>query len=215
MLVFIGWRRIGRICLLAIVLPLAIYGLYAWAVTAPADSYGLNCSGCRVVMEFAVVLGVVCALLLGLSYSAVRDRCEELGIERPPRRSIRKRWVLGAVTILLGLAVAGYEIRWWSWIGTAPSSVWMGPEMSGNSRSVFVLAGGATIGCAVLAFTGICGILGLVCLFKKGMGLFRRTLLRSLWPILASAVIVVAVLCGGALARWSRRQPDKSLAMRR
>jgi hypothetical protein len=205
MLLFVGWRRIARICLLSIVLPLAVYGVYAYAVTAPPDAYGLNCSAGRVVMEFAVVVSVVCTLLLGLSYTAVRKRCEELGLEVPPPRHLRKRWIVVLLASLLALAVIGYEIYWWSWIPTARPGEWAGPwyEWAGVSvpSPTFPSSFGVILGGTMLVFTAIFVIVEFARLLRKRLGLFRRTLFRSLSPILSSAVILVAIVCGYALSR--------------
>ena len=53
----------------------------------------------------------------------------------------------------------------------------------------------------MLVFTAIFVIVEFARLLRKRLGLFRRTLFRSLSPILSSAVILVAIVCGYALSR--------------
>ncbi|MCD4699817.1 MAG: hypothetical protein K8R91_04510, partial [Phycisphaerae bacterium] len=60
---------------------------------------------------------------------------------------------------------------------------------------------GALLAFVVVAFLLVWGVREFVGLYWTRYDHFRRTLYRSLVPIIASAVIVVGIFCGWALAR--------------
>ena len=190
LLIFVGWRRIGRICLLAVVLPIAILGVYR--LVTPSY-YGLSCSIGRVLAEYAVAGVSIVMLLLGLSYSAIRRRAEELGLAVPPPVRPRRRMVV----LCLGVLAAGFAVwyitNWWASPPTFPIPVAKGLTLGAIS------AGVATV------FLLIWIIRELVQLYSsRSYRRFRQTLWRSLVPILAASVIVVGTLAGWALARGER-----------
>ncbi|MCD4700095.1 MAG: permease prefix domain 1-containing protein, partial [Phycisphaerae bacterium] len=95
-LLFVGWGRIGKICLLAIVVPVAACALYVYVLTASDRVYGLNYTAGKTLLEFVVTLGAICVLLLGLGYSAIRRRADEIGLVVPPALRLRdRRWLAG------------------------------------------------------------------------------------------------------------------------
>ena len=84
LLLWIGWRRIGWICLWSIVVPLVVYLLYARVLTGCRSRYGLNVIGVAVGVEYFLLGTVMIALLLIQIRRAVRSRALELGLAVPP-----------------------------------------------------------------------------------------------------------------------------------
>ncbi len=190
-LLFVGWSGIGKICLLAIVVPVAVYALYAYVLTASDRVYGLNYTAGKTLLEFVVTLGAICVLLLGLGYSAVRRRAEEIGLVVPPALRLRDRRWIACVGALIALAVVVYLVGWWA-----------GPfKPKGPRLRQFDSIHGAFLAIAVVAFLLFWGLREFAGLYWRKCDHFRRTLYRSLVPIIAAAVIVVGIFCGWALAR--------------
>jgi len=189
-LLFVGWRRIGRICPLAIVVPLAAYALWAHVLTSPDREYGLNYTSGKTLLEYAVVFGVILTLLIRLSYAAIRARSEEIGLTVPaPLRLRDRKWLAGAGA-LLAVVSAVYVIGWWA----GPFK----PATIGRKASLPGVILAAAVG-AYLLIGGLREWAGLS--FKARFGAFRQTLYRSMVPILAATVIVVGAICGAVLAR--------------
>ncbi|KPK85003.1 MAG: hypothetical protein AMJ81_04385 [Phycisphaerae bacterium SM23_33] len=203
MLLFVGWRRLGSICLLAIVLPLAGYAFYAHVLTAADRAYGLNYTAGKTLLEYAVLIGGIFFLLVRLSCSAIRRRAEEIGLAVPPRLRLRdRRWIV-ALGALIALAAVVYLAGWRLGPFKPPRE---GPHATHGIGS---LPGLALAGLVVL-YLLICEVREYAGpLFRKPFAAFRRTLYRSLVPIFAASVIVVGAACGWGLA-WGERS-----AMRR
>ena len=205
-LLFVGWRRIMRICLLAIVLPLTTYGLYAHVQVANENAYGVNYTIDRIVLEWASVMSVVCVLLIALSHRAIRRRVVQLGLAVPEHVPLRKRKLLVWLGAPVILAAGVYLVGWWAgyfrpavenWSRSSASRNWFVPDMRHCSYTGLVLA--AIMVGLMLAWgfrEAIAGLRG----DTRYLG-YRRTLYRSLSPILASAVIVVGIACGSLLLR--------------
>jgi len=192
-LVFVGWPRLGRICLLAVVLPFGGYALYRF-LAAGNHTYGLNYTFDQTLLELVVLLAVVLGLLTRLSYSAIRRRAEELGMTTPPPIRLRdRRWmaVLGAIVALAVLTVlcvvgrSGFMMKSWTVPEKSPSF------FPGIAMSMVVAA--------FLVISGIREYFGAA--FKRPHKSFRRTLYRSMVPILAAAVILTGVFLGWGLGR--------------
>ncbi len=205
-LLFVGWGRIGKICLLAIVVPVAAYTFYAYVLTASDRVYGLNYTAGKTLLEFVVTLGAICVLLLGLGYSAIRRRAEEVGLVVPPRLRLRDRRWIGGVGALIVLIVVIYLVGWWAgpfkpqrgnWVGLWAQSLGAG----GSNLAGFSSMYGASLAVIVIAFLLFWGVREFAGLYWTRYDHFRRTLYRSLVPIIAAAVIVVGIFCGWALAR--------------
>ncbi|NQU76374.1 MAG: hypothetical protein HQ546_08700, partial [Planctomycetes bacterium] len=216
MLLFLGWREMGKICLLSIALPLAAYGAYTYIQGLPKDAYGLNYTAGRVILEFVAVISLVCTLLIALSYSAIRRRCKELGIDVPEQITLRRRWLAAGLAALLVLATLAYVIGWWAGpfrprsigrFGGLWDSIFGYTQSSGVK---FPSVEGLLFAGAVVLLTTIWILVELARLgTSRKMDLFRGTFFRSMMPILSSAVILVALACGLAL-----RQAESSAAGR-
>ncbi len=191
LLLFVGWGRLGAICLWAVVVPLGVYWLYARVITS-GDEYGLNYAASRAIIEYALTGAAVIVLLVVMAYSNIRKRAAEIGIDvKPPARPWRK-WLRIAVAALAAGGCMVYLVGWW-----------MGYFRPTTRDSAYRNeTGGSMIGAGVLLILGVWLVLefaGMYC--RKGFARFRRTVFRSMVPIIASAVIVVGVICGWALSR--------------
>jgi hypothetical protein len=198
-LLFAGWRRIAKVYLLAIVLPVALQVVYARVLTAGDRVYGLNYTTGKTLLEFVLISGAVCALLLGLSYSAIRRRGEEIGLSVPPPLRLRDRPIIATLGALIVLAALVYLAGWA--IGPfKPDATWRAWHWKKLGWGF-----GALIAVAVVALLGLWALRGLLGLhLRKQCARFRRSLYRSLVPILATAVIGVGTLGGWTLARGER-----------
>jgi len=186
-LLFIGWRQLGWICLIALALPLVAYFIYAHVLRLGGAQYSLLLVWPRVVLDSAVVAAVVLMLLFGMSYSAIRQRAQRAGMMVPPMLRWRNiRWMF-YTWCLLGFALVVHYPAWKVAI----------------SKSDGRLSPALLQWCLVL--TGIVGVFVVVWLvretlritrFKGELAHFRRTLIRSFLPILAAAVIFLG-LAGG------------------
>jgi len=194
-LLFVGWRRLGRICLLAVILPLGAYALYVHVLPFSGRHFGLGYVLDAVAAEFVLVAGAVLVLVMSLSYTAVRARAGEAGMTVPAPLRVRNRLVItiaGGLIALAGLALIVSE-------RTA--------AFARAGRSVFghwaeKLLPGLLLGAAGAAFLLAWGFREFAGLYvRKQYAHFRRTLFRSLVPILAAAVIVVGLICGLSLSR--------------
>jgi len=190
-LMFVGWRRLGRICLLAIILPVGLYAFYAHATSLSGRGYGLLFAFDKVGLELFVVGAAALALLLGLSYSALRRRCEEAGMAVPAPGRLRSRRAFLVSGAVIAAGVLGYVVGWdLGWF--RPKGLSWGAWGPGIWLSLLV-------GAHLLAW-GVYDLTRLR-LLRGELAHFRRTLFRSLVPILAAAVIVVGAICGLSLSR--------------
>ncbi len=204
-LVFVGWGRIAKIFLLAILLPLGVYAFYAYVLTASDRVYGLNFTAGKTILEFVVIMGVMFTALFWLSYSSIRLRAEQIGLAVPRTIRFKDRWLIIGLGTLISLAVAIYLIGWWigffkpqegRWFGWWASPFEIEDKFMPSCTDGFLLA------IAVAAFLICWFIRELVGLFiQKQYSVFRKTFFRSIVPIFAATVIVIGIACGWLLAR--------------
>ena len=190
-LLFVGWRRLGRICVLAVVVPVAVYGLYALAAAEWGPTAGLTGALLRVGLELALLAVVVFVLLAWLSGSAIRQRAAELGLDAPGPATWRQ-WAWPAGLMVLGAALPLIIIVGW-WTGAFRTY-----KLEGISKDVGGILYSAAIACTVVPW-GIAWALWSPApggSFKR----FRQSVRRSMVPILAAAVVVVGIGLGGLLA---------------
>ena len=211
-ILWIGWRRIGRICLWALVVPITIYGAYAYWQTLGDDAYGLNYSWGRVLVEAVFALACVTVLLLTMARRATRIRYQELGMESPCGHFRKTRYVLLGIGGILTILTMAYVIWWWAADHTKiiqlpfqllkiVTIMIFGESTSSLKQSNLI---GLYLSAAIVFWLLVWGLVEAALLYRKGGRLYRRTLRRSLVPILASAVIVVGVICGGMVIAAER-----------
>jgi len=209
-LLFVGWRRLGRICLFALVLPLAIYAFYAAAVWRWGGGFGVNYAFGRVLLEITLTAAAVIALLLAMGYAAICRRAAELGFDVGGPRRLRRQWVFVTLAALVGLVSAVYIVGWWAGpLRPEPLGLlqrWFAlPDYAGT---LYASLGGAILAAAVAS-------VGLLWLIAEGVRLLKRRrsggreVFRNLLPILSAGVILVGLACGWALSRveatWASR----------
>jgi len=184
---FIGWKRLGRILLYGAVAPLAAYAACTRLAPFSSHRYGLWYTSTRVVLELTVVDTVMIGLLWVMTYKAVRQRAAEAGIAVPPPIGLRDRAAFAALAEALALAVIGY-LALWEWV------------MPGDNRMLAVFVG--------IGLSEAIILLGAAWLMREAIFMFRRrktfasfylTLSRSGLGVLAAAAILVGALAGTAL----------------
>jgi len=185
-LFFVGWRRVGWIILLALVLPVGLYWVYTRLTPLSSMEYGINYLPGRVAVELTIVLSLVVGGLLCLGYRAIRERCRDAGMDVPARhlfdpfRSPVSIAVLGLLAVGLVAYFAYWQAEFWRFIGG------------------YCAAGALVFTCFVYLVWQSWRMRA-----RSGAGAhFRRTLVRSMIPVLASALLVVGI-ASHAYLRWS------------
>jgi hypothetical protein len=186
-LLFVGWRRMGMILLKAVVLPLGVYAVYAHLTKLGGREYGFFYAWPRVTAEAALLAATVLWLLMRSARQAIYERARDAGIAVPAAKK--------------GIGFFG-----WAYLVLAGMSV------------VFIARGHFRMDFQDMEFNQPAGVIlaiawGLWLIFWSGLGAlralmgsvetrhFRRTLVRSLAPVLCAAVIVTAIPCGAMLVR--------------
>jgi len=185
-LLFVGWQRMGKICLLAVVAPLAIYAAYSFLAAAFGSDVGLTwLNSGRLIVELTAMACLVLALVVLMACSAVRQRGLELGLAVPPPLTWRKRPVMLGLTALVVLAAGAYVVAWWV-----------------GFRGIFDRRLDLLLATVIVGLMVLWGLRELIAGFWQDRTYlrFQRSLRRSLIPILAAAVIVVGIGLGGLLA---------------
>ncbi|MBN1943509.1 MAG: hypothetical protein JW849_09485 [Phycisphaerae bacterium] len=225
-LLFVGWRRIGKIVQVSIVIPLVAFGLYVIWQIYRSDAYGLNFTLGRWTVELVLLLCGVFALLLSMSYRAIRLRCLEVGLATPPSITRRKRIGFLIATGLILLVCGIYIVGWWAGplrLDYLKGRYWIPPfafvsaligESGASSSPKFLIE--TFLAIVVLFFFVVWFLSEGVELFRRGRKGFRRTFIRSAMPILCAAVIVMGLALGGLLSlgeRCAARRVTGSAAM--
>jgi hypothetical protein len=156
---FIGWRPVARVIALGAIAPLLAYFAYAWLTPLGGRDEGLNVTSARVVREYALLGGVIIALLIVLTSRGVRHRARELGIQPPtPRRALADRigaavrvvLLLTAAAVVVALAfpmivaLASHHLTWGRGYQMTINFTWL--QMAGG----YVIVSAAVIGLLVL-----------------------------------------------------------------
>lgn len=203
-LLFVGWGRLASICFYAIILPLTLYVFYIWLAPFNGREYAAWYARERVLLEIATLLVSIIGLLIGLSYSAIRRRAEELNISVPQPLRLRNRRVFFTIALLLTCCILGYIVCW---------ELGLFLPTQQKSEIMFINAIGLWgwqfpgYGFILTAILGGFFLIWMCREFVRVMRLgrefvtFRRSLFRSVIGILAAAVIVVGVLFGVTLRR--------------
>ncbi len=204
-LLLLSWRTLGRICLLAVILPLSLYGLYVY-LTPGSRSFGLNYMLGKVVLEWVLTFAVVMAMLSLLGGSAIRHRAEAIGLEVPPSLSLRRRWVtalIGGVVLLIGVAylvlreVGAIEPAAYGFLGNPVFGLPIMADDKGTpAPGVALYYAGLQISGLIILFLLGWLVREIVPLMRKQYKAYRLTLVRSLVPVVACAVILIGTVCG-------------------
>ena len=188
MFLFIGWRRIGAVIVLALLAPVVIYGVYCYAPPIAARAQGLRVIWPRQFVEYALLGTVMGAGVLALSVQAVRRRSEEAGLAVPKQRRRINRvlcWVIPAMVVAVALV---YEIGW----RISPPDTFLIPDALrrwGVALTVVIPLGGL-VWCRLYVHT-----------WGGGPDGWRAMMVRSVGPIVLIAAVVLGL--GGGLASWA------------
>jgi hypothetical protein len=111
-LYFVGWRRLGWIALLALLLPLLAYALLTRALPFGSAHYGINYDPVRIALEMGTAVALILGLSLYLAWRAARARCRGADITdrkelwMSARRSMLP--ILVACFLLVGIVSEAY-----------------------------------------------------------------------------------------------------------
>jgi hypothetical protein len=174
---FVGWRRLVRVVIVAVGAPVGLYAAYAW--TIGGRELGASIGADRLAVEYAVVGGVVLILLRMLGERAIGRRTRELGEPWQPTRWGRTRVTVG---FILAAAAVTYLVAW--------------HVMAANVAVTETPTGGwGFLLAAVLAGYGLSWLSGIE------RGIERRKLPRWVGPVVVTiALIGAVVLLGGDYA---------------
>lgn len=176
-LFFVGWRRVARIVLIGLALPVGLYWVYTRLTPWSSMQYGVNYCPARIALELVVVFASVITLVFCLGYRAIRGRSKDAGMAVPqegPFNPFSSRITVSAAAVL----AAGTLMYYASW-----------------ERDSMRLGVGFLGALAVALFA-------IVYLRKQFWRLagkdpekahFRMTVVRSMIPILAASLLAVGL----------------------
>lgn len=215
LLVWVGWKRIGKICFWAILVPFGMYFVYAHGLTASRERYGLNVIGPAVVVEYLLLGAIMLAGLMIQIRRAIRDRAEELGLAVPPRVTWRQRPLLTALAGLMVVVLAGFLTMYWI---TGPQNITnlmyvlypsLGPATGEHEAEPYISVLEVALLAIYLSFVWWAFCEWFRLFRSKQYDRFRLTLRRSRVPILAAAIIVFGACFGATLAHHERSAVDR------
>jgi hypothetical protein len=108
---FIGWRPLARVLMLSIVLPLAIYALYAYLLPISSHHIGVQIGFSFLLLEYSRVAIAVLVSLNYLARSAILNRASQLALAGPAfppavtRATLRRSRIsiFAAAALLVGI----------------------------------------------------------------------------------------------------------------
>ncbi len=103
----VGWRRIVRIVGLGVVLPVAVYLVYAHLVPLGARSAELTVMLTRLTVEYSLLALIVLVIVSTMTRRAVLARMAELRLPQPPSvlRDMAHPWVISVALAVAAAAV--------------------------------------------------------------------------------------------------------------
>jgi hypothetical protein len=107
-LIWIGWKRLVTIQTVAVLLPVAAFGL--WTAVSPVSSrrFGSNVAMDPLFLEYSLLAAVIAGLLVSLGVRAIRNRALQIGMSVPPSGRTGPRCAF----LVLGLTVLG-TVGWY------------------------------------------------------------------------------------------------------
>ncbi len=225
-LLWIGWRRLGRVYLWAIIVPVGVYLLYILSPLANRQ-FGFGYMPERFGLEGLALATVIIVTFEYQVRQAIGRRLRELGRTLPPRSRLY-RGTVRAAGVALGVAMAVYIVAWQfesarprpltgDWIQRMDWH-WAFGLVSDEPLRV----AGAALFISLAAVCGLWLALRLIAVSR----LLRRdrrlagTLARSSAPVLAAAVVVLGLAGQTTLVEWEATalsefsHPDSMLIFR-
>jgi hypothetical protein len=176
MLYFVGWKRLGKIILISLILPIGLFVLYTRFLPFGSRSYGIDYSRNRFFLELLLTITAIFWLTVTTAYWAIRRRALEAGMEVPEAGYFRLGFAWKAVGLISLMLVIVFFI--------------------------FRVGAFGIITLGLVALTSLSYFLRQswrLLRSRDGLVLFRRTFLRSLLPILAFSVLIVGIACRSSL----------------
>lgn len=137
----IGWGRTVRIVLLGTVLPVVLYGVYAYATPLGSRGYGIQEMGHRIIVEYSALAATICVSTRMLADRAIRERSSDLGL--PPDTGPRRP---GRVEVAIGLMlVFGVVMYLCAWRPAASSLPILFDSIESGRASFWLLSVGLTL----------------------------------------------------------------------
>lgn len=225
-LLWIGWRRMGRIYLLALIVPIGVYLLYILSPLANRH-FGFSYMPERYGLEGLALAMIIVVMFEYQTRQAIGRRLCELG-QSPPQWNRLYRASVRAGGVALTLAVAGY-IAAWQFEAVRPRALdnrWI-EHMDWQWAFGLVSDEPLRVAGAVLFITlgAVCGLwlslrlIAAIRLVVRDRWL-TGTLARSSAPVLAAAVVVLGLTGRTTLTEWEAAalskfdQPNRILVFR-
>lgn len=182
MLYFVGWRRLGKLLLISLMLPLGLYVLYTRFLPFGGRGYGIDYSRNRFFLELLLTVTAIFWLTLTTAYWAIRRRALEAGMQVPEGRYFQPGLAGKLVGLILLILLIMFFIGW--------------------EREAFRAGAFGLTTVSLIALTSLSYFLRQswrLLKLRDGLLLFRRTFLRSLLSILAFSLLIVGIACRSSL----------------
>jgi hypothetical protein len=185
---FVGWRRLGWIVLASLCIPVGLYLAYTRLMPFSSMAYGIHYAFGPFVLELSALLVLISFTLMATSYRAIRQRCQDAGMEVPaddffmPFR--RPAVVVG--TFLLG----GFVVL-----------VIVTTKQGGLSRNV-----GLAVVSSAITVGAVFYLRHQLSLLRRGYG-SRGPSLGALLRVVAAIACTIFALCAGFFCVALARRP--------
>lgn len=178
MLYFVGWRRLFKIILISMVLPMAIYLIFTRVLPFSGRDYGLNYEPYQYRFALEVLLGITSIfwLVLVVGFSAVRKRCLDAGVEVCRDGYFKPSTGWKIALLILFVIITAFFVGWervalqTDHLGLLPISL------------VILLSIALFIRQSILFLK-----------VRNGLSQFKLTAIRSLIPIIAFSVLFTGI----------------------
>ncbi|MHB9134715.1 MAG: permease prefix domain 1-containing protein [Armatimonadota bacterium] len=182
------WQETLRVVALGILLPLAVYYLYSRSPWGGRE-YGFGYMWPRVSAEFLVIMLVLLYLPAAMAGRLIRRRCETLGVPTPSARTNRRQKIaLYSLGVLLVLLCVGTTMAF---------------DVLGFFDDPLLLL--LCIIVPLLYTAGFWYVAKSILRSRKSYALFYGTVARSLAPVYALSIILLATLVYPYLIRQEER----------
>ncbi|MGA2233713.1 MAG: permease prefix domain 1-containing protein, partial [Tepidisphaeraceae bacterium] len=139
-LLFIGWKRVLAIALIATLAPVAVYGVYANLTPLGGRQVDVTWSAERLILEYALVTATMLILLRVFTNRAVQKRAREIGDDAMRPRPVG--WIRISLGSLLAIGSVTYFFLWHHAIAQPTQDAMNGIESLGGSLGILVLVYG-------------------------------------------------------------------------
>lgn len=171
--------QVGRVLLLGVILPLAVYLLICISGMPGGHEYNIVTNCIALGAQFLILLAVIPGLIFVMVRRHIRRRCLELGIAYPADGKSRTERILGIAAILYLLVLAVLPLRY---------STLQGPF----SESAMAVAGGGIVLISAYLILLTAKYVHTI-LANREYALYYGALAKTLTPVLALAMILLTL----------------------